>query len=276
MGNAHGSAARLSTGWLGGLNRRIAWAAVMALLALGLGTPSASSGVVLIRYAGWSPVADKNGIRGYIRQPDSGTVTDPDVVASYVGLCGYGCTEHAYVGGGSGYQWVQLGVFQGWFKNGYSPNVPHVYAENVDPCGNYYADDFGAPVSTASWFRVAYDDNGSFTSNCAGGVPFTAYEFVYKQGSSQAADWPFFWGVMGTNDGRADAATEIHNAPSEATVHFGCLSTSTCIAESGIEVESNSGWVLCCTNVESRGPHNPPYRNTIENYWAFKTCQNSC
>jgi len=122
---------------------------------------------------------------------------------------------------------------------------------------------------------VKYLGDGLQTFHCPNGIPFGGYNFAYKKGSS--ANSPFVYGVMSTVDGRADANTEWHGSPNQPNIYFGCQFSTDCDdTDYGIEIQSASGsWALCCNNVESRGPSNPPWRQTFHNWWAFKTCQTS-
>lgn len=195
-----------------------------------------------------------------------------EAVISWVGLCAFSCTSQPYADTGSGLQWVQLGTYQGEFAVGSSPGSTHMYYENVDPCGDYYKDDLGA-APYPYWYMVKYDGDGLENFRCANGVPYYAYVFAYKKGA--AGTNPFFYGAMDTLDGRADANIEYHATPAAGVTYFGCTSFTQCDNEAaGIEVQGDGGnWDLCCANVDSIGPGNPPYRKTFNNFWSFKTCR---
>lgn len=252
--------------------RRFATVAVGVLFLMGFATDTTFA--VVKKYAGVIASGQKQGIRGYILQPDSGTVSSPETVLSWIGLCGNNCAAFNYYNGDpDGPVWVQLGMYQGDFKGGTSTTSVHVYYENMTPCGDYHADDIGIPVSNPYWFRVQYNGGGlqSFTCDTISG-PHTGYKFGYKKGSSTNAD--FFQGWMTTLDGRADANTEWHDTPPQATVYFGCASSATCLPDYGIGVRSLSQWGLCCSAVsEEHG--NPPYMHLISVYYSFRTCQTS-
>lgn len=221
-------------------------------------------------YTGWGPTAVKGGIRGYLMQATYPTFGN-GAVFSWLGLCGYGCVKTAPVDGGSPQlQWVQTGLFQGYFAGGSSLSAVHMYYENKDPCNDYYADDIGAPPDQPYFFLVKYDGAGAKTFHCSNGTPFTGYSFLYKKGSS--ASTPFYWGVMGTDDGRADANTEWNSPTYYPTSYFGCRTSTNCTNSAyGIEVYGSS-WKLCCGNPRSIRPANPPWRHTYSDYWGFKSC----
>jgi hypothetical protein len=255
--------------------RRPTYRGVMALLGVGLVLIlTASTTLAITRsYAGWSANADKLGIRGYIQQPDSGSVPG-ESVASWVGLCGYSCTDHAYADGGSGFQWVQLGMYQGTFACCDSVSVVSQYRENVDPCGTYYSHDLTPPDQNRQWYSVRWDGHAAWPFNCPDGTRFLGYVFAYKKGSP--SNDPFWYGVMATNDGRADTYTEYHDTPPQATTYFGCYSPGSCNDQAyGLEIQDQNGtwvsWQGAATSIQ--GPDNPPYRHTFNQYWSFKTCK---
>lgn len=99
-------------------------------------------------YSGYSMSGQKQGIKGYILQPDSGTISSPNAILSWVGLCSNNCANFNYFNGApDGPVWVQAGTYQGVFAGGTSTTSVHVYYENMTPCGDYHADDVGIPVT---------------------------------------------------------------------------------------------------------------------------------
>ena len=250
--------------------RRFTLAFTAALVALAVIAQPALA--TTFSYAGYNAVADKHGIRGYIQQGDSGNVTG-EAVLSWVGLCGYSCSVHSYADSGSGLEWVQLGMYQGEFAAGSSTAVVSQYYENVDPCGTYYKDDLTPPDQNRQFYSVKWNEQSAQTFYCPNGAPFSGYTFELKKG--QPSNNPFFYGVMGTNDGRADANTELHDTPPEAIAYFGCYSPGSCNNQNyGLELtnQAGDGWVLWQGNANSIGPDNPPYRHKYNDYWSFRTC----
>lgn len=77
-----------------------------------------------------------------------------------------------------------------------------MYYENVDACGVYWADNEGAPPSQPYFFLVRYTGSGLLQGDCPDGSNFRAFEFMYKRGSPNNS--PFFYGLLRTQDGRAD------------------------------------------------------------------------
>jgi hypothetical protein len=251
---------------LRGTTLRVTVAVAVAVFA------STSSTLALTRaYAGWHAASAKEGVRGAIVMPAVASSITGEAVISWVGLCGDFCANNPYVDYGTGKQWVQLGVWQGEFGAGSAPTSVHMYYENMDPCGDYYVDDLGTSPSTF-WGQVRYDGAGLQQFQCGSGIPFWGYVFAFKKGSS--ANAPFVYGVMQTEDGRADANTEWHNTPAAGNTWFGCSTSTQCDNSAwGIQVNGGSGWSNCCQNASSIGPANPPYRLDFHSYWAFKTCR---
>lgn len=244
-------------------------AASVAMISLALAAPPAFA--VTFRYAGVSATSDKLGIRGYILEPTRSDPVDSnsDWIGSWIGLCAYSCTNHSYVGSGSGLQWVQLGMFQGLFKGGYSPSYVHLYYENEDPCGAYHGDDVGSPSSNPLWFRVQYDGSGLHNYTCANGTAYTAYRFEFKKISSGST--AFYTGKMLVTNGRADANVELHNSPAQPNIYFGCASSSTCLSDYGIYTQSSSGWSLM-NSTSNEFESTPPFLQIIHGDYSFKVC----
>jgi len=151
----------------------------------------------------------------------------------------------------------------------------HVYVENMDPCGAYLSHDYGAPIASDAFYKLAYNNSGAHNFTCSNGVPFQGYTFSYYQGTTQL----LFNGVMTTNNGLAYAKTEVHNG-SPITYNFiGCDPGLTCASSSyGLHVASSSlAWSLWDSSKSSTAIHyNPPFLHTFNNYWSFKTCPVSC
>lgn len=102
--------------------------------------------------------------------------------------------------------------------------------------------------------------------------PYLGYKFGYRKGNESS---DFFTGWMTTNNGRADANTEQHNTPSQATVYFGCASVSTCLPDWGIAARTFVQWGVCCSSAPNQFHDDPPYLKIINNWYSFKTCQTS-
>jgi hypothetical protein len=128
--------------------------AVAVLFLMALTAETALAGVNPLFYGGYSAIGQKQGIRGYILQPDSGTINAPNALLSWIGLCANNCAFFNYYNGDpDGPVFVQLGMYQGVCAAGTSTTSVHVYYENMTPCGDYHADDVGIPVSNPYWFR---------------------------------------------------------------------------------------------------------------------------
>jgi hypothetical protein len=238
-----------------GMHRRpVMFAPAVAALLLVL----AASPALANEYAGWQ-TGNKAGIKGYISTTDAGTVSSAgDVVFSWINLCAHNDCN----------QWVQVGVYQGAFLGGSSPYVPHIYYENVDMCGVYYADDLGAPPVSNYFYELKYDGTGAHTYTCPNGVPKTGYRYDYRKGSSGAS--PFFIGVLSTQDGLALAKTEVQGNPTIPTTRFGCSATSCTATAYGLRLYVSS-WSLW-TGASTSSQANPPWLHTYSNYWGYKTC----
>jgi hypothetical protein len=216
-------------------------------------------------YAGHISTANYRGIRGYISQQLTTSVSSGAVLA-WIGLCSDMCS--------SPMEWVQIGTFQGHFAAGSSATEVHMYYENRDPCGTYYANDIGKRPTKTYFYLVRYDGNAAKQFTCPNGVPFLGYTFFYKKGSSTSS--PFFYGVMSTKGGRADANTEVHNSPPQGVNYFGCSDLSCSDTAYGIELyKSATGWSLWTENA-TRVAYKPPYLQTFNNYWSLKTCPSAC
>lgn len=244
-------------------------------LAVALLTASAHNTLAVTRsYAGWASEVQKLGIKGYIKQPVVSPIfSSADL--NWVGLCSDGCTSNSYVDGGSGLEWVQVGLYQGEFAGGSATTSVHIYYENMDPCGNYFADDLGAPPTNPYRVVVWNDGNGTSTYSC-GGHTYTAYKFRYRLGPTSNPAISFI-GKMRTIDGRADANTELHGLPTMGTNKFGCSSSTCNDTDYAIKVLQHDGVTWTHTwNGNPIGPDNPPYRNTVNFNWSFHTCPSSC
>jgi len=254
--------------------RSVGRSGATALIALTLLAPA----VLGNGYAGWSAAYEKLGIKGYIKQPVSpGGNISTGFISSWIGVCAYDCLEQPYADGGSGYQWVQLGMYQGALGDVVSTSSVHIYYENEDPCGDYHNLDFGAPPSNPYRFAVWYPGGGTNLYHCGNGAPYPAYTFNFRKGATTTP--VFAYGHMSTIDGRADANTERSGTPALPTSNFGCSTSSCGNTAYAIEVLQHNGvdWVNNWS-AESRGPANPPYRHTFVNYWSFETCatQSAC
>lgn len=186
----------------------------------------------------------------------------------WIGTCGHYTTQ------GNCTEWVQTGTFQGvvnQFLN--SPNAVHIYYENMDPCGTYYARDLGTPPSADYFYSIRYDNAGPSTFVC-NGVPFSGYTYDYTKGSSST---PFFFGVLSHSSGGTQALTERHSPSSMTYNFFGCDPGLTC-ANSGYGLDLYfSSWQLWTTSIASTPTqYDPPYLHTYNSRWAFKTCPVAC
>ena len=223
-------------------------------------------------YAGYHSAADKHGIRGYIQQLDSATVARDTAIFSWIGLCAYGCSEHSFSNGGSGYQFVQVGMYQGYSAAGNSPSVVSQYYENVNPCNQYFKDDLTPPDQNRQFYSLKWNGNSAGSFQCPDGTAYSGYRFEFKKG--QPTNDPFFVGRMGINDGEAAAMTERHGTPIMDKAFFGCYSPGSCNNQSyGLNLtnDAGTGWVLWQGFAHSI-EDNPPYRHTYNTYWSFRTC----
>lgn len=101
------------------------------------------------------------GIQGYLKQP-TGSSDTTGFEGVWLGLCGHNDCS----------QWVQVGTYQGTFKCCTSGSSVHIYVENMDPCGVYYSQDFGAPASSDYFYSLLYDGTGGHNFTCPNGVLF--------------------------------------------------------------------------------------------------------
>jgi len=219
-------------------------------------------------YAGWHTSGTNpyySGVRGYINQGDAGSVSSPNVVASWI-------NQNTHGAGNDG--WVQTGTFQGYWTGGSSPDVPHMFWENVDPCGTWFGTDVGAPPSPNYFYSISYDRQGARTFICFGGVQKTAYGFMIKKGSAQNS--PFATGYLPTLEGQEYARTELQGVGTPlGTTLFGCSATQTCTDTVYAMRVFSTQWTIW--TVGSTYLHDdPPWIHTYQNYWAFKTCPTAC
>jgi hypothetical protein len=253
--------ARLPTGHVRALRTcAVSVVAVLAGLWIGPGTVAAQSP----DYGGYQTTSNWYGIDGYLRQ--SGTVYTTGDHAVWINLCGYNnCNE-----------WVQLGTYQGIFRAGSSPGSVHIFYENEDPCGEYFADDVGAPPSANYPYYLNYNLQGGATYYCPGDpVPKTFYTFEYRKGSWGST--PFYWGVLDSTSGLAFAKTEVQNGAPIGTDRFGCDDQKQCGVHQGFGLHLYNGmyWYLWQT-ASSASHDDPPWVHTYYNYWTFATCPVSC
>jgi hypothetical protein len=152
-----------------------------------------------------------------------------------------------------------------------------VYAENIDPCGDYHGHLYGVPSSQPLYLNVKSTGDPPDLLHCGNGVPYYGSLYQYKKGSSSNS--PFFYGVMSTDDGQAGWSIETHNNASQPTTYLGCRTTSDCTdSDYGLQIQAQNGnWNTCCSvQPENYGPSNPPFMHNFQNWWSMKTCQTQC
>jgi hypothetical protein len=232
--------------------------------------------------AGWGADKPKKGVRGYLYATSYGTQTGNDAVSSWFGLCAQDCAYHLDIAGNDWFrEWVQVGIRQGaWQGTGESQTQARSHYEHVNPCNEYFGQTLDSgPPSLPYFYLVKYDGEGLKLHECddAVGHDYYGYEFIFKKGS--ATSNPFFTGVMSSNDGRADAVTEIHDTPTMNNRYFGCANAGQNCDDPdyGFEVLANGSWNLCCATPYLWDPDSgPPHLHTYNNAWSFKTCPNLC
>ncbi len=242
--------------------RRPRWFASLATACLVLAFSSGPALAVNPNYAGWQTQAVHwHGIDGYLRQ--STTVSTSGLHAIWITICG-DCFTH----------WVQTGTYQGVFQGGSSQAAVHVYYENVDACGDYYAGDKGVPPAPDYAYYLMWDGASSHNIVCQNGDHQAAYTFEYRKGS--VGNTPFHYGTLPTSDGMALAKTEIQGAPPINTDYFGCDPNRACGNGSyGLHLFNGTSW-LGWTGASTKSEFQPPWLHTYNNYWSFKTCPASC
>jgi hypothetical protein len=216
-------------------------------------------------YAGHAGTAVWFGIDGYLRQ--SQTAPIPDTTAHWVWI---GLTN------GDASEWVQTGTYQGSFAGGTSLAAVHIYYENMNPCGDYFAKDKGAPPSANYPYYINYGGQPSQTIGCNDGSHRTAFAFPYRKGSF--GNLPFFTGFLSWTQDYPQALTETYFYPTIGTDYLGCQdSGGVCFNQSyGIHVYTqNSTWAIW-TGPAGYVNANPPYRHTYNNYWSVATCPVAC
>jgi hypothetical protein len=240
--------------------------AVALALAVVLTSPADVYAVANPAYAGYGTLASHYGVKGYIWQATAPAVQSGSAKAqlSFVAICNASCTK-----------WVQIGQYQGEFTCCTSLATVQTYVENLDPCGEYSAQQYGIPPSPDILYKVKYDFTGSHLLLCQDGSKKTRYDFDFVEDTTTLG----LTGFMPSSSGIALAETEIHNGAPITTNYFGCGPTLACNnGGNGLQLEeSSNGWWLW-TSGFSTGPlhDNPPYLHTFQNYWAFKTCPSSC
>ena len=238
----------------------VAYMGVPAAGVLLLGEPASIAADGLPAYGGWQ-TGNYKGIDGYLRQ--SGTVPTNGFHAVWINLCAHdNCQD-----------WVQLGTCQGIFRGGSSPSAVHMYVENRDHCGGYFALDIGAPPTPDCAYYLSYAGTGSVW--LCNGDPWSAFDFASRKGSWTSQ--PFFYGVLSTVDGLAMAKTEVQNGAPIGTDRFGCDHNKNCgVSQSyGMHLYNGTSWYLW-TGASTPSNGNPPYLLTHQNYWAYATCPVRC
>ena len=158
---------------------------------------------------------------------------------------------------------------------GTSLGAVHVYYENVNPCGDYWAGDKGAPAFVNQAYYINYDGLGSVVVGCNNGSHRNGYSFLYRKGTFGSA--PFFTGYMSGPDNYASAMTETVNNPTINTDYVGCQGPGACsISGFGIHVLTAPSTWNSWTGPATAIHDNPPWLHTYNNYWSFKTCPSAC
>jgi hypothetical protein len=242
-------------------NRWIALVATSILFVQGA-TPALA---VTSAYAGYVGTTTYRGIDGYIRQSGTVPLSGLQGHAVWINLCNSTCSE-----------WAQTGTYQGTFEGGSSLSAVHVFHENVNPCGEYTADDDLAPASANYPYYINDDGQGLRTLVCPDGSHLSAYRFLYRKGSFGAT--PFFTGYMSSNYNDPSAMTETHDAPPINTDYLGCQAPGVCSNGSyAIHVyTASSTWISWTGPTDPPYHSNPPFLHTYHNFWAFATCPSAC
>lgn len=240
------------------------WIAVSTLVLLVVASTPATASGGYPDYAGWQTNSPVPGIRGYIEKNTVSGFSGSEAVFDWINLCGSPCSG-----------WAQTGVYQGSFAGGTSYSAVHIYYENVDPCGDYYAGDKGAPGTPFSFYGLEYGNGGRQQFSCSGGELFYGYLFNYRKGSSTAT--PFFHGVLSVSAGDAGAKTEVQNNPPLGTSYFGCSSATSCNSTTyALQLRTSTSTWLPWQQASTSSNDMPPFLHTYNNYWSFKTCATSC
>ncbi len=218
-------------------------------------------------YAGYDSSSTYLGIDGSIDQSTTGTVSSPAHHADWINVCG----------NGSCMKWVQLGEFQGTFPLIQSPSAVHVYSENTDQCGRLTEVNDGAPAVNWQMFYLTYDGSGSHNQTCPNGNPSTFYVYEFRTGSFTSV--PIYYGQIPDISGTLFDSTEIY--PDQTvplhTDYFGCESPpSDCDTHAHAIHTYNGAFALWTYDYTARTSGNPPYRDTFNSAWSFKTCPSTC
>lgn len=214
-------------------------------------------------YGGWQTVNKFQGIRGYLFQ----SVTSPvqnGVVASWINICGPNCST----------SWVQMGLLQGQFAGGDSLDYPRMFRETLNVCGVYKSKVLAAPSPIGPPFfslkkiqAVNYD---------CGVEVVPAYSFEYKKGDFESTATAFYTSYLEDPSGIIIAKTERQGTAPIGVSRYGCAGPSACHnADFGLRINNGSGWNLWTVNSQSSS-HNPPFLETFENYWSYRTCGTPC
>jgi hypothetical protein len=226
--------------------------------------PVAHASAANLQWGGWGTNSSGfTGIDGYLWQTATSSTTGLHAV--WMNICGSPCA-------GTNPQWVQTGTYQGIFAGGSSPNAPHVYMENAEPCGGYQAYDYGAPASADYAYYLTY--NGSSQQVVTPCGQLTEYIWAYRKGS-----WtnpPFAYGLMTTASGPASAKTEMQNGAPEGIDYFGCSTSGCNNAGYGLHLQVSGSFALWTSSYPaSASQGNPPYLHTYNTYWSYWTCPTS-
>lgn len=211
-------------------------------------------------YGGWQTTS-ASGVNGYIQQ--AVTASTSNLHAAWVNLCWANCA-----------QWVQIGTFQGTFRGGTSLTAVHMYYENQDVCGSYFALDKGAPPSSDYPYAVFWDGKPSWSVTCPNGSHRTGFTYKYTKGGVTTT--PIYFGTGQADAGLPIAVTEIQGTALENTDYFGCDAAHACSSSSyGLHLFNGTTW-RSWTDPSQPQHANPPFVRTFHNFWAFKTCPAAC
>jgi hypothetical protein len=212
-------------------------------------------------YGGYQTTGNWNGINGYLRQTTTASTSGAHF--QWINVCAHNDCTH----------WVQVGTYQGSFRGGTSSAAVHVYYENVDACGDYYAGDKGAPPSADFPYGLAWNGQASSNISCNNGDHHTGFTFKYTKGG--VSNTPFFYGTLPTKDGIIGAKTEMQSAL-ESTDWFGCNASGGCTTSLyGLHLLNGATWSLQTANSVA-STSNPPFLHTYNSFWSYKTCATAC
>ena len=210
-------------------------------------------------YAGQSSSTQVSGIRGYI-WATAAVLDDPVHLAQihFINLCRTtSCTS-----------WVQIGGYQGAITTISSPTAIHMYAENLDGCGNYGVRDLGAvPINPPNEFYAITDSGVNATIDC-----MSQRKWYLRYGSLNNP--PSYIGYMSGALGIPIAETELHGGENMNTDYFGLSNTHAVDDTYGLRVLMSGTWKLwTAANVPGTGPINdaPPYFVQKKAWTAFQT-----